>query len=377
MKELRNDEFKGVKVLAGIDALYYFLDNNTELYQKIYEMQKNSDEVICEYFKQFSNVDISYQGKSGGKNAFIGFWYSVKLNNIPLFRFGIKDPLKQQQVKNIFVQLDGCGIYAFGIKNQIEKVNSILNLFFDIDITLKDCILSKVDLNFFVAGYDKLLDIKDKNSFRSNLLKHEIDRFYGKGDSLKSQTLYLGSRSGSWLFRIYNKSVEILEKDTEFQASIKKDWFLKHGIDVEKQTVFNLEWSLKRGYLTNTSLNSIYDLFYTYAPKTLYGLILNMVVFLGFDIEFYKKQRKNNHISRLEAHPLWTYIFENFICVVDEINGSAESVEYFKKVSKPSIYCNLSRAIVSLKNCNEIENAPIFNDLIDSFEELRKKYISC
>lgn len=377
MKELRNDEFKGVKVLAGIDALYYFLDINTELYLKIYEMQKNNDEVICDYFKQFSNVDISYQGKAGGKNAFIGFWYSVKLNNIPLFRFGIKDPLKQQQVKNIFVQLDGCGIYAFGIKNQIEKVNSILNLFFDIDITFKDCILSKVDLNFFLTGYDKLIEVNDINCFRSALVAHERDRFYGKGYNLKSQTFYLGSSSSPWQFKIYNKSAEILEKLAELQASIKKDWFLKHGIDIENQTVFNLEWSLKRSYLKNTPFETIHDLFYKFSQKSLYGFILSMVVFLGFDIEFYKKQRKNRNISRLEAHPLWNYIYNNFVCVVDEINGSAENIEYFKKVSKPSIYCNLSRAIGSLQNCYEIENSPIFNDLIDSFEELRKKYISC
>lgn len=326
MKELQN-EFKGVKVFAGIDALYYFIDINTELYQKIYEMQESNSEIICEYFTQFG-LDIEFIGKSGGKNAFIGFWYDVKVNNIPLFRFGIKNPKKQKQVKNLFIQLDGCGIYSFGLKNQINRANSILELLFNIDIDLRDCIISKVDFNFFVSGYEKLGLIKDKDCFRSSLMKYEKERFLGKGNGLETQTLYLGSRSGSWLFRIYNKSFEILEKNTELQASIKKNWFLKHGINVEKETVYNLEWSLKRGFLNKTSFNTLYDIFYRFTPKVFYNLILSMVIFLGFDVEFYKKQRKNNHISRLKPHPLWEYIQNNFICVIDEINGSSNELDY-------------------------------------------------
>ena len=54
---------------------------------------------------------------------------------IPLFRIGFKNPDKQKQVKNVFVQFEASGIYSLGFYGLLEYVKMELSTLLGYEVT--------------------------------------------------------------------------------------------------------------------------------------------------------------------------------------------------------------------------------------------------
>ena len=119
-----------IKKVFGIDSLYFFFETNENYDDLFLEILDQLEEIKGKFEKrdiEFENKDLtisindiqlSYLGKQEG------FYWFKDLNEF--FRIGFKDRYKNRGLNDIRVQLQGNGIYTFGI-------NSIIEL-------LKDCI---------------------------------------------------------------------------------------------------------------------------------------------------------------------------------------------------------------------------------------------
>ena len=148
-QECKND-LEECQIRGGIDTLYCFLDcidlASIKLYQSLWISVNDGT---------FLRENYLHLGFSGKKNGFIGSWYHyIGRDNIPLFRVGFKDPDKQKQIKNIYIQLEASGIYSLGFHDLLHFVKAEFSNLLGFDVSNDDLIPSRVDLNAFVNGFD-------------------------------------------------------------------------------------------------------------------------------------------------------------------------------------------------------------------------------
>ena len=74
--------------------------------------------------------------------------------NTSFRRIGFKNPDKQKQVKNVFVQFEASGIYSLGFYGLLEYVKMELSTLLGYEVTNDNLFPSRVDLNAFVDGFD-------------------------------------------------------------------------------------------------------------------------------------------------------------------------------------------------------------------------------
>jgi len=164
----KSKEVEECQILAGIDTLYFFIDTvlgsaPMKLYQNLW------DSVILGTFKRENYDFINFSGKNSG---WVGGWYFYYgADKTPLFKVGFKDPNKQKQLKNIWVQLLGSGIYSMGFFPLVDLVKKEFSSLLGYQFTNENFYPSRVDLNVFVDGFD-FSDITEFN-FRSRFARSD------------------------------------------------------------------------------------------------------------------------------------------------------------------------------------------------------------
>jgi hypothetical protein len=281
-----------IKKTFGIDSLYFFFETNENYDDLFLEILDQLEEIKGKFEKrdiEFENKDLtisindiqlSYLGKQEG-------FYWFKDSN-EFFRIGFKDRYKNRGLNDIRVQLQGNGIYTFGINSIIELLKDSLKEF------ISDYIpITRADLNCFIQ-YDFSFVKKDMFSTR----KRKYSTINEIGDANTTQTLYVGKEP--FKLRLYNKSLE-LKKSKKFE--IMNEYFLNNGFDLE-ENIFNIEFQMNRGHLKQYNINTIDDLFAN--AKNLFQIAMDDIRLL--DVDSVSRERLANNKYQADTHKLWEEI---------------------------------------------------------------------
>ena len=323
-----NETLEGVKVLGGIDTLYFFIDtkmtSSEKLYHNLWDTAVLGGQIDNYTFKNFS-------GKS---QSFVGAWYSRQdCDGLTLYRIGFKDPNKQKQVDNIYIQLEAGGIYTYGLFELIKIVFNDIKDLIDLDLCFDSCKASRVDLNAFVRDYDfgfissPCFRTRSKSSELHQDYHHSLN-LYSKSfvKCLKTETLYLGSAKSPIRLKIYNKLVELEKLIPSYSKSAKQAYFALNKMWGNE--LWNIEFRLKRQVLKDFGISSLGDLFLK--AKSVFTQLMHNYSFLGYETEKYEKYKKNKNQSDLLLHPIWTKIINDY-----SINqGGNDMAQRIKRESK-------------------------------------------
>ena len=287
-----------LKMLSGIDSLYYFCESN-ENYDDLYlEILSQLEEVKGKFKKkdiEFENKDLSILIREIPFNFLgiaEGFYWFKDMNDT--FKIGFKDTNKNKELNDIRVQLLAFGIYTIGIKSIIDFIKTIL---------LKDYItdffpITRVDLNCFVQ-YD--LSFIKKEMFVTRKRKYSTISEIGNANT--TQTIYIGKEP--FLLRIYNKKEELKKSN---KKDLMYEYFLNNDFDAE-QPIFNVEFELHRTHLKQFNINTIDDLFLN--AKNLFQQSMEDIRLVDIS-NITDKDIENNTKNRAITLPIWDYIKQNY-----------------------------------------------------------------
>lgn len=338
-----DDKKIAIPLLGGIDSYYFFIDTsnlNEELYHFKYER----------YIKLEVLDDNSvFLGYSGKKSGFVGAWFRVDYKRddfvLPVFKIGFKDPTKQKNINNIYIQLLGAGIYFFGFTGVLEYVRSWLIDFLACDISFRDFINSRVDVNCFIGGYD--FSSINGEMFHSALLRCDTVKTYS-GNKGRLETLYLGSRSGKHSFKIYDKKKELLNNsdNIDMSAVIKLKFLADNGFKVDDE-IWNAEFSLKREFLKEFKTYNANDLLKNY--YAIYTYCFSKLRFLGYDVKKIERYKKGNNLDKFKTFPVWQGIQDNqnFSIKIQHSDVEREVIKYNSNIEN-SAYKRISKIINNL-----------------------------
>jgi SOS response regulatory protein OraA/RecX len=287
-----------LKILSGIDSIYYFCESNEnydDLYLEILDQLEEGKGKFQKKDIEFENNDLSilindiplsFLGISEGYN-----WFK-DMNDT--FKIGFKDKYKNRGLNDIRVQLLAFGIYTIGIKSIIEFIK---------DILLKDFItnnfpITRVDLNCFVQ-YD--FSFVTKEMFVTRKRKYSTISEIGNANT--TQTIYIGK--APFLLRIYNKKEELKKSK---KKDLMYEYFLNNGFDSE-EPIFNIEFELHRTHLKQFNILTLDDLF-SNAVK-LFKQSMEDIRLIDIS-NITEKDIENNTKNRAITLPIWDYIKENY-----------------------------------------------------------------
>ena len=367
----KSKEVEECRILGGIDTLYCFLDctglASEELYQTIWNSVNSGT---------FARENYHFLNFSGKKNGFVGGWYVyIGRGNIPLFRVGFKDPKKQKHVKNIYIQFEGSGIYSMGFYDLLNFVRAEFSDLLGFDVTNKNLIPSRVDLNAFVDGYD-FTDI-DADMFRtrsvvSKAIKNEcLD--YDDVEELSSyeyrsrrgiNTLYLGDKSSPLFMKIYDKLKELNDKMSDISSMIKRYFLLQN--DFKSDHIWNIEFTIKNEVLKQYSINSLDALLLS--ADSIFRDLMSRYAFLGYDLEKINSFRVGKNISKLPLHPIWEKIKDNYrFC-----NYDVDVQRVFKEYKKGSKDNSKKVIIREIRRQIEFDQPFTINDIRSLFLDAQR-----
>jgi len=359
--------------IGGIDTLYYFADISGDNYTKIY-----NEMILKEKFFE----DFEFLGYSGKNTGFVGSWfkYSIptnirangKLLNLTLFRVGFKNPDKQKNVKNVYIQLYAEGIYYYGLEDLLQFIDE---LFTSYGLVAKEYYVSRADINMF-TNYD--FSNIQKEMFKvpsrsTEIITNEDEDIQIKEDGKvkvyytdKLETIYFGSRSSDINLKIYDKAKELKKNGLLGSKYLLMYSYLKeNGLDTE--TLWNVEFSLKRKGLLSYGVNTIQDLLQK--AGSIFKDLMSKYVFLGYDVEKIESYRKSRNLSRLSPYFIWDFL-KNSYNRYDSVPVKRE----IKKYSSNSIEKLIEKIAV---NISDVEyNAQIFfDDVIQMVSAYRRRCI--
>ncbi|MFY9089219.1 hypothetical protein [Arcobacter aquimarinus] len=307
-----------VKKIYGIDTLYFFFETNENYDDLFLGILDQLEDIKGKFLKkdiEFENKDLYINLKDMQLN-FLGkqegfYWFK---DSNDFFRIGFKDKYKNRGLNDIRVQLQGNGIYTFGISSIIKLLQELLN-----DYITSYVPVTRVDINCFVQ-YD--LSFIKKDMFVTR--KRKYSTINEIGDANNTQTIYIGKEP--FKLRIYNKSLE-LKKSKKFE--IMNEYFLNHNFNLE-ETIFNIEFELHRTHLKQFNINSLDELFANL--KNLFISSMNEIKLI--DVNSVSSANLLNNKYQAEIHPLWNEIINDFN--IDEFMQNSFPIERLKR--KISIY---------------------------------------
>lgn len=329
--EIRSQGNNRLKVLGGIDSLYYYLDTqNDRLYQDFFEKTLNNEVQSID----FGRFKLNFAGKTSSKaGCFGGVWYKLDYHTeksdepISVARIGFKSDKIQRKVHNVFVQLDAYSIYALGLLRSIALVSECCAKFCENDkiFNVSEMPVNRIDVNAFVSGVDfSVYDNTDyfKSPFRAEGALGDFKEgayIYKRNGSLES--LYLGLKSGSWHFKIYDKMKEIAanSKGKRFAAANAKIAYLQEHKLLPKPLdmrnygdylVWNIEFTYKRQFLRECNLYTVENVLDNAKSLFLYGM--ERISLLDSDVESIKHAKKHDNLSRIDSHWIWQHIAEHY-----------------------------------------------------------------
>ena len=376
-KSAKRPSVKAFKVLGGIDSLYYFADtSNDTLYQDFFENTLN----LCADFS-FDDFKAVYRGSTSSKTSgFGGVWYGVSFGDCLIARIGFKSGLIQRNVNNIFVQLDGESIYRNGLLESIIIVFEFLCHFCSSPaVTQKntdDLIVNRADINAFITGWD-FGSYNSPEYFKTPFKRQRLapaiaddycDIYYNANEM---ESIYFGTRGGSWRFKLYNKGLEIvshLRSGARAPAAMAKlcylvvNGLLKHGSTHEEiiaSNCWNLEFSFKREILKEFGLYTVSALLDNAQNLFVWGL--DNIELLDADLSTIQKARSSGHLNRLPVSSAWQSIGEKYNSL------EVKPIERHLRRHKQSTLEGIAKTILyKLRNCGYT-----FDNFIDTIFENR------
>lgn len=295
-----------MKILPGIDSLYYFCESNENYPQFFEKIETQLNDVTQFYtdnrviftpkdiFMEFQGFNLQYLGKAEG------FYWFRDTNHF--FKIGFKDPAINERTHNIRIQLLANGIYAYGLKNTLELLHRQL---------LHDFItgyfpITRIDLNAFVT-YD--FGFVDKSMFVTR--KRHYATIAEIGTSTATQTLYVGK--SPFRLRIYNKRLEMEQNKAKF--NLMNEYFSSQGVK-RKQSLYNVEFEMHRAHLRYYKIDTIEEALSN--AKNLFQKAMEDIRLI--DIATIPN-RGNKH--RAKTLPVWNTIKESY------------DIDYFLQSSLP------------------------------------------
>ena len=376
-KSAKRPSVKAFKVLGGIDSLYYFADtSNDTLYQDFFENTLN----LCADFS-FDDFKAVYRGSTSSKTSgFGGVWYGVSFGDCLIARIGFKSGLIQRNVNNIFVQLDGESIYRNGLLESIIIVFEFLCHFCSSPaVTQKntdDLIVNRADINAFITGWD-FGSYNSPEYFKTPFKRQRLapaiaddycDIYYNANEM---ESIYFGTRGGSWRFKLYNKGLEIVSHlrsgERAPSAMAKLCYLIDNGLlkygstheEIIRSNCWNLEFSFKREFLKQCKLYTVSALLDN--SQNLFNLGLEKIELLDADLSTIQKARASGHLNRLSVSSAWQSIGEKYNSL------EVKPIKRLLRRHKQSTLDGITKTILyKLRNCGYT-----FDNFIDTIYENR------
>ena len=285
-----------IKKIFGIDTLYFFFetnDNYDELYLDILDQLEDIKAKFQKKDIDFENKDLTISINDiqltflGTQEGF--YWFKDANEH---FRIGFKDKYKNRGLNDIRVQLQGNGIYTFGINSIIELLKDSLK-----EYVTNYMPVTRADLNCFIQ-----YDFSFISKYMFSTRKRKYSTISEIGDANTTQTLYVGKEP--FKLRIYNKSLE-LKKSKKIE--IMNEYFLSNGFNLE-ENIFNVEFQMNRTHLKQYSIDTINDLFVN--AKNLFQSAMNDIRLL--DISSVSKERLENNKYQASTHFIWEEIKQEY-----------------------------------------------------------------
>lgn len=346
-----------VKLLNGIDSLYYFAESN-----------ENYDDLFLEILDQIEDAKGKFEKK---EIEFENSDIHIQVNDIPLsylgkqeayhwfkdineyFRIGFKDRYKRQGLNDIRIQLQGIGIYTIGIKTLVDFINNIL---------LRHHItgyypITRVNLNCFIQHDFSFLS---KEMFSTR--KRNYSTISEIGSHKELQTIYVGK--APFKLRLYNKKEELKKSS---KKDLMYEYFENNGFDLE-EPIFNVEFEIQRTHLRNFNILTIDDLF----ENAVNLFKQSMVDIRLIDISnITQKDIENNSKSRANTLPIWDYIKESY--TLEDFLQVQLPLQRVKR--KISIYDDVKFKLefISLIRKAYINSLQLDSELLNSYLKLAKE----
>jgi len=294
-------------------ALNHYLGQNNQLTNKKIT-QKDIDNLygeekytyMLEYVHDTMLHEAEYLGEVKARS-----WY--KFDN---YRLGIMnyDTAKKSNQFNVEIQYYQHHMFSLG-----EKLKGLELPFGG---TFEHYQIRRIDLTQIVKTP---IDYLTNHGFISSFRK-----IHKEGTLSKVETIYLGHRKNGNLFRMYNKTIELLTDSKEHPIDHKKiELFSRYFGDIEDLYTFELE--LHRKYLkANYGIEKLSDLEKIYS---VYGEIVGKIGIYE-DNDFNRKLLKNNNRNRIEIVHFTEY---------------KEFKRLNKKRYKPSKYYAIDKAVTAIE----------------------------
>ena len=377
-KSAKRSSVKAFKVLGGIDSLYFFADtSNDTLYQDFFENTLN----LCADFS-FDDFKAVYRGSTSSKTSgFGGVWYGVSFGDCLIARIGFKSGLIQRNVHNVFVQLDGESIYRNGLLESIIIVFDFLCYFCSSPaVTQKntdDLIVNRADINAFISGWD-FSSYNSPEYFKTPFKRQRLspaiaddycDIYYNANEM---ESIYFGTRGGSWRFKLYNKGLEIVShlrsgSSRSPSAMAKLCYLIDNGLlkygstheEIIASNCWNLEFSFKREILKEFGLYTVSALLDNSQNLFVWGL--DNIELLDADLDTIRIARANGNLCRLPVSSAWQSIREKYNSL------EVKPIERLLRRHKQSTLDGITKTILyKLRNCGYT-----FDNFIDTIYENR------
>ena len=377
-KSATHTSVKAFKVLGGIDSLYYFADTtNDALYQSFFDNMLN----LCENFS-FDDFQATYRGSTSSKTSgFGGVWYGLSFGDCLIARIGFKSGLIQRNVHNVFVQLDGESIYRNGLLESIIIVFDFLCHFCSSPaVTQKNTdylIVNRADINAFISGWD-FSSYNSPEYFKTPFKRQRLapaiaddycDIYYNANEM---ESIYFGTRGGSWHFKLYNKGLEIVShlrsgSSRSPSAMAKLCYLIDNGLlkygstheEIIASNCWNLEFSFKRDILKEFGFYTVSALLDNAQNLFVWGL--DNIELLDADLSTIQKARSSGHLNRLPVSSDWQSIGKKYNSL------EVKPIERHLRRHKQSTLDGITKTILyKLRNCGYT-----FDNFIDTIYENR------
>lgn len=357
-------DFKNIKMVFGIDSLYYFCESTVE-YDDLYLDILDQIDIIK---GKFALKEISYQPSNISVHVadtsltYLGFsegflWFK-DLNDF--FKIGFKDHTKNRALHNIRVQLLCEGIYTIGIKPLIDYIDTMLG-----EYTNKSHPVTRADINTFIE-YD--FSWVGKNMFATRKKTYSV--ITEMGNANKIETIYVGRNP--FKLRLYNKSVEMVKSK---KAELMREFFLNHDFDMKK-TIFNIEFEMHRAHLKAYNISTVEDVLSN--ANNLFKRSMEDIRLIDSS-EVTQSDIKHNNKHRATTLPIWDYIKESFD--IKEFLQIDTPLERIKRVAYTYDYYKFKEECIALIRKAHLNSVYVYydemedclNTYVDSLEISTKK----
>jgi hypothetical protein len=362
-----------IKMLHGIDSLYYFCESNEnydDLYLEILDQVEEKKGIFGKKDIEFENNDIHILINDiplGFLGIAEGFHWFKDINEF--FKIGFKDKYKNRGLNDIRVQLQGLGIYTIGIKSLIDFINNSL---------LENFVtgyypITRADLNCFIQ-YDFSFVTKEMFVTR----KRQYSTISEIGNATTVQTLYVGKEP--FKLRLYNKKEELKKSK---KKDLMYEYFANNDFDLEKE-IFNVEFELHRTHLKTFNISTIEELLSN--AVNLFKESMDDIRLVDIS-NITENDIKNNSKSRAETLAIWEHIknsykLDDFLQIQLPLSKVKRAISIYDDTKFELEYLALIRkAFINNLNIDKDYTNILFDKAKESLrkttttKELKKNYI--